>query len=81
MESMNAEDIINELKERHPSWNDPEHVASLRVRGLFALITQAYEEGFKHGQANQKTMDNLRNIGRKAGIDSDTFTKMFGGRT
>lgn len=76
---MQASDIIAELKERHPSWQDPDHVASLKVRGIFALIQQAYDEGCKNGQTSQKTMDNLRNIGKKAGLDSDAFTKLFGG--
>lgn len=65
---MNAEDIINELKERHPTWNDPEHVASLRVRGLFALITQAYEEGVKTGEKRAAVRRKLSDVVDPAGF-------------
>ena len=68
---MQASDIIAELKERHPAWNDPEHVASLRVRGLFALIQQAHEEGVRIGEMRERTITRLKNTVDPAGFGDD----------
>ena len=43
---MTAEQMWNQLVERHPSFAEEENLASLRVRGLRNLLEQAWEEGY-----------------------------------
>jgi hypothetical protein len=51
---MNNQDMWIQLVERHVEWSDPEHVAKLRVKGIKALIDQAFECGFQVGNSRRE---------------------------
>ena len=74
---MTHEDMISQLIELYPKWEDDGHVASMRVSGIKKLIRQAYEEGKEAGVKRERAERALRDIGSKAGMP-DIFKSIFG---
>lgn len=75
---MTPEEMQLQLIERHPEWADESHVAKLRVKGVFSLISQAHAEGVEQGRRAMKAELALRDIGEKAGVKDDLFSNLFG---
>ena len=69
---MTAEQMWDQLVERHPSFGDEENLASLRVRGLRNLLEQAWDEGYD--AALRKSADTFTNRNSRP----DIFSKIFG---
>ena len=77
--AMTDEDMIDQLVELYPKWQDESHVASMRVSGIKRLIRQAYAEGREAGMKRANTERALRDIGRRGGAP-DLFSQLFGNK-
>lgn len=75
-EHLQANEIINQLADRH-NWTDDDQVVKLKLRGLKSLIEQAWREGNKIGREVVEEQQ-TEPLERKEGF-GDMFGGMFDG--
>lgn len=78
---MTDDDMIEQLIELYPKWQNESHVATLRVSGIKSLIRQAYQEGKEAGIRRARAEQTLRNLARKEEPSfGDIFESLLGRR-
>lgn len=68
---MNKTELWDQLVARHPEFTDPDYILRQRSRGLRAIIFQAYDEGYKTGEAM------AANRANQTGPTSNPFQGLF----
>ncbi len=75
-DTLTKDEMWKQLVERHPKFEDPEHVLKMKANGLRNLIIQAWEQGHDAGVKNGKA---LAAMGRERKAKDDPLRDFFRG--